>query len=94
MSFPSPGEFLYTQVLTCVPQAIENSIVPCNEGVTIRLSELIQKTLGKGKITLAGIREIFAEAATLEPGLKGGVRYDKMEHESVFTLIVKKTGIH
>jgi hypothetical protein len=73
---------------------LENSIVPCNEGVTIRLSELIQKTLGKGKITLAGIREIFAEAATLEPGLKGGVRYEKMERESVFTLIMKTTGIH
>lgn len=66
--------------------------MPCNEGVTIRLSELIQKTLGK--ITLAGIREIFAEAATLEPGLKGGVRYDRMERESVFTLIMETTGIH
>ena len=65
--------------------------MPCNEGVTIRLSELIQKTLGKGKITLAGIREIFAEAATLEPGLKGGVRYDRMERESVFTLIMEFT---
>ena len=60
----------------------------------MRLSELIQKTLGKGKTTLAGIREIFAEAATLEPGLKGGVRYEKMERESVFTLIMKTTGIH
>lgn len=58
----------------------------------MRLSELIQKTLGKGKTTLAGIREIFAEAATLEAGLKGGVRYDKTESESMFTLIMKMTG--
>lgn len=60
----------------------------------MRLNELIQKTPGKGKSTLAGIREIFAEAATLEPGLKGVVRYDKTESESVFTQIMKTTGTH
>lgn len=54
----------------------------------------LKNTFEKGKISLAGIRDLLTEAVTSRLGLEDRVGYEDGESESIFILRMKTTGLH
>lgn len=65
-----------TQVINCVPQALEQGPAPHKGAAPVRRSEWPLNTLEKPTLGLAGVRERLAEAAASELGPDGRVGED------------------